>query len=160
MYCIVGFPNISKFASIIDPIISGVGVQEFLNHLQLCEGGGGRVYNNNQLSILSNSLMSQQMIQPSMMTQQMPLPSMIHNNNLDNNQQDTNVDDLHLYEFQNILLEKKERVMLPIFDVELDYKDAYHCKIDALHYGDIYPGYHETKPYEEVIYQMNVLFQF
>jgi hypothetical protein len=65
-------------------------------------------------------------------------------------QQDTNTDDLHLYEFKNVLLQKKERLMLPIFDIEIPFKDVYHCKINALHSGSTYSGYNETKQFEDV----------
>ncbi|CAF4992848.1 unnamed protein product, partial [Rotaria magnacalcarata] len=44
----------------------------------------------------------------------------------DDSQQDTHVDDLHLYEFKSILLRKKERLMLPIFDIEIPYRDVWH----------------------------------
>ncbi len=142
LFCIVGFPNISKFASVIDPIISGANVQEFLDQLKRCEAGSsGSHYYNNQ-SVMLNSIMTQQ---------QMVMPmSSSDNYGPDNTQQDTNTDDLHLYEFKNVLLQKKERLMLPIFDIEIAYKDVYHCKINALHSGSIYSGYDEKKQYEEV----------
>ncbi|CAF1347834.1 unnamed protein product [Didymodactylos carnosus] len=43
--------------------------------------------------------------------------------------QNTN-DDFLLYKFQHVLLEKKEKILLPIFDIQVPYKDIYHCKID------------------------------
>ncbi len=137
LFCIVGFPNISKFASVIDPIISGEDVKEFLNDLQQCEAPhtSSRYFPNN-LSIMSNSVMTQQQIY---------LPPSFDNNIPDNTQQDDHVDDLHLYEFKNILLQKKERLMLPIFDIETTYKDVYHCKINGSQLT-----YEEKKQYEEV----------
>jgi hypothetical protein len=150
LFCIVGFPNISKFASVIDPIISGENVQQFLDHLKQCEVQNvrSRYYNNS--SIMSNSIMTQQMVTQ----QQMIMPPSFDNNVPDDTQQDTNVDDLHLYEFKNVLLKKKERLMLPIFDIEIDYKDVYHCKINALEFANIYSRDDEKKQYEEVSNQI------
>jgi hypothetical protein len=150
LFCIVGFPNISKFASVIDPIISGENVKQFLDHLQQCEvpTGRSRYYINNP-SVMSNSIM----------TQQMCLPPSFDNNIPDNSQQDTNDDDLHLYEFKNVLLKKNERLMLPIFDIEIGYKDVYHCKINALQSESIYSGYDEKKQFEEVkFYSIMIIF--
>jgi hypothetical protein len=146
LFCIVGFPNISKFASVIDPIISGNNVKEFLDHLQQCEAGYAGPHFRNPLGIMSNSVMTQQMCQ----SQQMLQPPSFDNNVPDNTQQDDHVDDLHLYEFKNILLQKKERLMLPIFDIETSYKDVYHCKIVGSQSEYIYSGYNEKKQYEEV----------
>lgn len=143
LFCIVGFPNISKFASVIDPIISGEGVQQFLDRLKQSETEGiqSRYHN---ASIMSNSVMTQQMVQP----------LTYGNSNLPDDtqqdKQDTNVDDLHLYEFKNVLLKKKERLMLPIFDIEIAYKDVYHCKINGLQSEYLYTRSDEKKQYEEV----------
>lgn len=148
LFCIVGFPNISKFAAVIDPIISGKNVQEFLNHLKQCEMGNvmsSRIPQYAQQSIMSNSIMTQQM-----MPQHMALQPSFDNNTTDNTQQDTNVDDLHLYEFKNIVLNKKERLMLPIFDIEIPYKDIYNCKINGLRSEYIYARQDEKQPYEDV----------
>lgn len=142
LFCIVGFPNISKFASVIDPMISGKDVQEFLNHLSQCETGNvvSRVPQYATQSVMSNSIM----------TQQMALPPSFDNNVPNDNQQDTNVDDLHLYEFKNILLKKKERLMLPIFDLEIAYKDVYHCKVNRVQSEYAHLSHDDTKPYEDV----------
>ena len=142
LFCIVGFPNVSKFASVVDPIISGADVRTFLNQLNQSESGVGRHYPHNA-SIMSNSVMTQQMVQPM-------LSSNSYGPEDTQTQQDTNTDDLHLYEFKNVLLQKKERLMLPIFDIEIPYKDVYHCKINALHSGSTYSGYNETKQFEDV----------
>jgi hypothetical protein len=139
LFCIVGFPNISKFASIVDPMISGDNVKAFLDQLGQCEANTGRSRHPN--SHMSNSIMTQQMVMP------MSAPS---NSGLDDTQQDANVDDLHLYEFQNISLHKKERLTLPIFDIEIPYKDVYHCKIYSSQFGSVFSGYNENKSYEEV----------
>lgn len=141
LYCIVGFPNISKFASVIDPMLSGKTSKEFLDHLRQCESGHNPSYHGFRgQSIMSNSIMTQQMMQPISFDNNLP----------DDTLQDKQIDDLHLYEFENISLEKKERLMLPIFDIETNYKDVYHCKIDAIQYGNIYARYNEQKQYEEV----------
>lgn len=141
LYCIVGFPNVSKFASVIDPIISGADVRTFLNELKQSETGTSRGYPNNNPSVFSNSIMTQQIQQIAPYTM---------NYAPDDTQNDTNVDDLHLYEFKNISLNKKERLMLPMFDVEIPYKDVYHCKIDTSQTSPLYSGYSENKQYEEV----------
>jgi hypothetical protein len=147
LFCIVGFPNISKFASIVDPMISGDNVKAFLDQLGQCEANTGRSRHPN--SHMSNSIMTQQMVMP--ITQLMAMPmSAPSNSGIDDTQQDANVDDLHLYEFQNISLHKKERLTLPIFDVEIPYKDVYHCKIYSSQSGSVFSGYDETKSYEEV----------
>ncbi|CAF0882267.1 unnamed protein product [Adineta steineri] len=138
LFCIVGFPNISKFASVIDPIISGDDVKTFLNSLTQCETTHSRGHGH---SIMSNSIMTQQMAMPPM-SSNISIP--------DDTSQDVNVDDLHLYEFKNILLQKKERLMLPIFDIEIPYKDIYHCKINSLQSEYMHSGYGEKKPFEEV----------
>jgi hypothetical protein len=143
LFCIVGFPNLSKFASVIDPIISGDNVKTFLDQLKQCEATAtGRGLNYNNANIMSNSIMTQQMY--------MPPISPSNNSGPDDTQQDANVDDLHLYEFKNILLQKKERLMLPIFDIEIPYKDVYHCKIDSLQSASNYSGNDEKKQFEEV----------
>ncbi|CAM4788218.1 unnamed protein product [Rotaria magnacalcarata] len=90
---------------------------------------------------MSNSVMMQQMVMP-MPSSTIQVP--------DDSQQDTHVDDLHLYEFKNILLRKKERLMLPIFDIEIPYRDVYHCKIGAATSTSIYYGYEDKKDFEEV----------
>jgi len=141
LFCIVGFPNISKFASVIDPIISGDNVKTFLDQLTQCEANGTGVHYNNA-NIMSNLIMTQQMYMPPI------LPS--NNSGPDDTQQDANVDDLHLYEFKNVLLQKKERLMLPIFDIEIPYKDVYHCKIDSLQSASYHSGNDEKKQFEEV----------
>lgn len=124
LYCIVGFPNVSKFASVIDPMISGNTVREFLDQLTSAENArSSGSYGVTHQSVLSNSIMTQQCLPTAGFNQ-------MHNLTTDENQQDTNVDDLHVYEFRDIVLEKKGRLMLPIFDVELDYKDVYNCKIN------------------------------
>jgi hypothetical protein len=140
LFCIVGFPNISKFASITDPIVSGDDVQQFLQKLNQCEhSSAGNSFN--QQSVMSNSMMMQQVAQA---------PS--HHSIPDLPQSDTDADDLHLYEFKDVLLQKKERLMLPIFDLEVSYKDIYHCRIDASQsqMARVYSGYTEKKDYEEV----------
>ncbi|CAF2075839.1 unnamed protein product [Rotaria magnacalcarata] len=141
LFCIVGFPNVSKFVSVTDPIISGDDVQTFLQRLQQCETESAQPSYHNRASVMSNSVKMQQMVMPmSSSTSQVP----------DDSQQDTHVDDLHLYEFKNILLRKKERLMLPIFDIEIPYRDVYHCKIGAATSTSIYYGYEDKKDFEEV----------
>jgi hypothetical protein len=148
LFCIVGFPNVSKFASVIDPIISGADVQTFLNQLNQTGPGSHRHHQYNA-NVMSNSVMTQQMMVP------MSAPD---NHGPDPAQPDTNTDDLHLYEFKNVLLQKKERLMLPIFDIEIPYKDVYHCKINALHSGTIYSGNSDQKQFEEVIFKKNIYY--
>ncbi|CAF3344794.1 unnamed protein product [Rotaria sp. Silwood2] len=141
LFCIVGFPNISKFASVIDPIISGEDVKAFLDRLKQCEIESSRSHYYNNANVTSNSVMMQPMV--------MPISSR-DNNGPSDSQQDANVDDLHLYEFKNVLLQKKERLMLPIFDIEIPYKDVYHCKIDGSQSENNYNGYDEKKEFEEI----------
>ncbi|CAF0987235.1 unnamed protein product [Adineta steineri] len=146
LFCIVGFPNISKFASVIDPIISGDDVKTFLNSLQQSEATSGTGQSHSML----NSVMSQPTYTPQM-AQLLFAPQMPTNISIpDDTLQDVNVDDLHLYEFKNILLQKKERLMLPIFDIEIPYKDVYHCKINLLQSAYIQLGSSEKKTFEEV----------
>jgi hypothetical protein len=168
LFCIVGFPNISKFASIIDPIISGNNVQEFLINLQQCETGHPRlplnIYSHINQSIVSNSVMTQQCLpDPTSMSNPVmikptPISTSLGSNVPDNTQQDDHADDLHLYGFKNILLQKKERLMLPIFDFETAYKDVYHCKINEPQSAYRYAGYEEKKQYEEVKIKLKILF--
>ncbi|CAF4416511.1 unnamed protein product [Rotaria socialis] len=141
LFCIVGFPNVSKFASVTDPIISGDDVKTFLERLQQCEIESARPNYNSFANVASNSVRMQQMVMPmSSSTSQVP----------DDSQQDTHVDDLHLYEFKNILLQKKERLMLPIFDIEIPYRDVYHCKIGTAKSTNDYYGYENKNDFEEV----------
>ena len=118
LFCIVGFPNISKFASVTDPIIGGTDVQTFLNQLKAAEAsnqaaafGGG--------SVASNSMMTQQVMLRAPTVA--PMDALMS----DASQVDADTSDLHLYEFKNVLLEKKERLIVPIFDIELPYRDVY-----------------------------------
>ncbi|CAF4163676.1 unnamed protein product, partial [Rotaria sordida] len=141
LFCIVGFPNVSKFASVVDPIISGEDVKAFLDRLKQCEVESTSSRYSNPASFMSNSIMTQQMVSV--------MPS--HENNVPSGSQpDAGVDDLHLYEFKNVLLQKKERLMLPIFDIEIPYKDVYHCKIDTSISEYIYYQHGEKKDFEEV----------
>lgn len=143
LFCIVGFPNTSKFASVNDPILDTANVATFLQQLQQCESTRphrpGRPQPN--YSCTSNSVMLQQAMGG------FPGSS---DSGPDDTTEDTNVDDLYLYEFKNVLLEKKERLVLPIFDVELPYKDVYHCKIESNNTQYSYSGPSDNKPYEEV----------
>ncbi|CAF5100115.1 unnamed protein product, partial [Rotaria sp. Silwood1] len=141
LFCIVGFPNVSKFASVVDPIISGEDVKAFLDRLKQCEVESSRSHHYGNANIMSNSVMMQQAVMPISST---------GNNGPSDSQQDSGVDDLHLYEFKNVLLQKKERLMLPIFDIEIPYKDVYHCKIDATRTENIFYGHDEKKDFEEV----------
>ncbi|CAF0887173.1 unnamed protein product [Adineta ricciae] len=143
LFCIVGFPNTSKFASVNDPILDTANVATFLQQLQQCESTrsrhSGRLHAN--YSCMSNSMMTQQVMGG------FPGSS---DSGPDETTEDTNVDDLHLYEFKNVLLEKQERLVLPIFDVELPYKDVYHCKIESNSTQYSNTSSAENKPYEEV----------
>ncbi|CAF1322405.1 unnamed protein product [Rotaria sordida] len=141
LFCIVGFSNVSKFASVIDPIISGEDVKAFLDGLKQCEVESTRSRYYNPASFTSNSIMMQQTVSA--------MPSH-ENNDPSDSQPDTGVDDLHLYEFKNVLLQKKERLMLPIFDIEIPYKDVYHCKIDTSQSEYTYYEHGEKKDFEEV----------
>ncbi|UJR35070.1 hypothetical protein I4U23_027846 [Adineta vaga] len=144
LFCVVGFPNTSKFASVSDPALSTADVSTFLQQLTQCEsvsvfnrrGRGGQ-----NGSCMSNSIMTQQAYSVA--------PISI-DSGPDETSEDPNVDDLHLYEFKNVLLEKKERLILPIFDIEIPYKDVYHCKIDSNTSRSNYPANGEIKQYEEV----------
>ena len=141
--CIVGFPNVSKFASIVDPIVSDDDVKAFLDRLTQCEAGYEGLIHSRPASFMSNSMMTQQIMAPGGFSN---APTQDHTAN------DTKTEDLHLYEFKNVLLQKKERLMLPIFDIDIPYKDVYNCKIEAPQSGYVHAGYDETKPSEEVKY--------
>lgn len=39
-------------------------------------------------------------------------------------------EDFYLYKFQQIRLEQNEKISLPIFDMQIPYRDVYHCQID------------------------------
>ncbi|CAF0849044.1 unnamed protein product [Didymodactylos carnosus] len=126
--CIVGHPNMSKFVSVIDPLMGTQTVQQFLDQLSGCETGVVGRGGNYASQITSNSIMTQQAHYPTRNPQS-------QRSNGDNQEamdgaDVVTVDDLHLYEFKNILLQEKERILLPIFDIEVPYKDVYHCKID------------------------------
>ena len=36
----------------------------------------------------------------------------------------------YFYKFQNIRLEQNEKFSLPIYSMEVPYRDIYHCRID------------------------------
>ena len=150
LFCIVGFPNISKFASVIDPMVSREDVKAFLEHLKQSEVTGRGHRHPNYANVMSNSIMTQQMA--------MPMSSFNNDGPDDDPPEETNVDDLHLYDFKNIFLQKKERLMLPIFEIEIPYKDVYHCKINALQSGGIYSGYEEQDKFEDVLPKLNVYY--
>ena len=63
-------------------------------------------------------------------------------------------DDFHLYKFHDIMLEQNEKLSLPVFDIELPYKDIYHCKISSDHQSikteNSKPGYGEHMVTAEV----------
>lgn len=122
-------------------MLSGKNVKEFLDHLRRSESGPAHSYGRyHAQSMLSNSVMQQQLLQPVSFDDNDPTDTV----------QDTQIDDLHLYEFEKISLQKKERLMLPIFDIETTYKDVYHCKINGSQYGHYYAKHDEQKQYEEV----------
>jgi hypothetical protein len=144
LYCIVGFPNISKFASVTDPILTRNDVNEFLNQLRSCEMYGDQSSGHGHPSVMSNSII----------TQAMPVQRMLPSNSSSNNSQDDDDDDskgdLHLYRFGDVLLKKKERLILPIFDVELPYRDVYHCRIRGSMLARGYSHSSSNEQYEEV----------
>lgn len=144
LFCIVGFPNISKFASVTDPIIGGSDVQTFLNQLKGAEASSNAVAFGGA-SIMSNSIMTQQAMPAARPSARMDALMS------DANQADTDNGDLHLYEFKNVLLEKKERLIVPVFDIELPYKDVYHCEIKEADVDVYFAHQHvEPKDFEEV----------
>lgn len=126
-------------------MISGTTVQEFLNQLNTSESAQTHAFGRGNRSVLSNSVMTQQMLPSAAYNPTNVVPT-------NENQQDANVDDLHVYEFRNISLEKKGRLMLPIFDIELDYKDVYHCKINnqSAHNYYAYQQVQDTDTQQEV----------
>lgn len=146
LFCIVGFPNISKFASVTDPIVGGSDVQTFLNQLKGAEASANAVAYG-AASAMSNSIMTQQMMPSASFAVAAPMDASMS----DASQVDADSDDLHLYEFKNVLLEKKERLIVPIFDIELPYKDVYHCEIKETDLNVYYAHQNqETKDFEEV----------
>ncbi|CAF0872030.1 unnamed protein product, partial [Didymodactylos carnosus] len=126
--CIVGHPNMSKFVSVIDPLMGTQTVQQFLDQLSGCETSVVSRAVNYASQITSNSIMTQQAYFPPRIPK--PQRSISDNEDATDGADVVAVDDLHLYEFKNILLQEKERILLPIFDIEVPYKDVYHCKID------------------------------
>jgi hypothetical protein len=144
LFCVVGFPNTTKFASADDPTLSTANVSTFLHQLKQCEAAAGRGDRYNAVSSMSNSIMTQQM---------MPQMANVAVSRPDETSEDSNVDDLHLYEFKNIVLQRQERLTLPIFDVEIPYKDVYHCKVASAESMHRHSGHSEQKQYEEVTYR-------
>jgi hypothetical protein len=119
--CIVGHPNLSTYTHITDSVFSTKSTKEFLDELN---GSGSsssysshsknHQYTSNRFNLQMNS----------------PRDVMKSSDDEDDDRkQDTN-DDFHLYKFQHVLLEKDERLSLPIFDMQVPYKDVYHCEID------------------------------
>lgn len=140
LFCIVGFPNISKFASVVDPTINNSDVKEFLGQLQQSESGASHPVYHGRHSAMSNSVMMQQMV---------VAPSFAGNTAAELNPSTTDNDDLHLYDFHDVLLEKKKRLVLPIFNIDLPYKDVYSCDIDSMSH-DSYYHQQNKQDFEEV----------
>jgi hypothetical protein len=111
--CIVGHPNLSTYTKIIDPIFSKKSAVEFLDELNRCDS-----------SFSSSSFQSHQYT-----SNRFNLQMNTSKYAMVSSDDDTN-DDFYLYKFQHVLLEKNERLSLPIFDMQVPYKDVYHCKID------------------------------
>ena len=156
LFCIVGFQHTNKFVSITDPLVSTDSVERFLGKWKQSENSP-TIDSFNQLPYnVPPPPLAAYSAEPmggfgglasfaslgSVGSANYPVPALP--------QSDTDADDLHLYEFKDVLLQKKERLMLPIFDLELPYRDVYHCHIDGLQLSNMHSGFNEKKDHEEV----------
>ncbi|CAF1618875.1 unnamed protein product, partial [Didymodactylos carnosus] len=108
--CLVGYSNITKFSHLTDPLIGQQTVDTFIHQLKPNYSARQHVLESNSNKISNRS--------------QMLVKAEQQDGGDDNNH-----NDLFLYNFKNILLMKNERLVLPIFNLELQYKDVYQCQI-------------------------------
>ncbi|CAF1405098.1 unnamed protein product, partial [Rotaria sp. Silwood1] len=136
LFCIVGHPNLSKYIDVIDPIFNTQSAKEFLDQLARCDLPSSS-------SWLSPSYQNANTrFNPRMNTSNYVVVPTDDEDVIINH--DAN-DDFHLYKFHDVLLEQNEKLSLPIFDIEIPYKDIYHCKInpnkESTKHSDSTPGY-------------------
>jgi hypothetical protein len=117
LFCIVGHPNLSKYVNVIDPLFNENTLKEFLAEIARCD----KPLASWEVQPSRHRLNNRQNISD----YEMP-PS----DGGDANASDNANDDFHLYEFRDILLDQKEKLSLPVLDIEVPYKDFYHCTID------------------------------
>lgn len=114
LFCVVGHPDLSKIIDIVDPLFTTTTTEEFLNQLKTskycAESTKTEKYIANQYNLDLN-------------TSKYVIVS-------DTNDHEKINNDFHFYKFQNIRLKQNEKFSLPIFSMELPYKDIYHCQID------------------------------
>lgn len=132
--CIVGHPNLSKYIHITDPLFGDTTTEEFLKKIANCEYrsstsidqiSSSRHYNTNPTILNSITAASA--------------------SNKDDDDEENNANnDFHLYQFRNISLKKKEKLLVPVFDIEIPYREFYRCKIDQTQQYNKYDSTNEV----------------
>lgn len=127
VFCIVGYPNLSQYTSITEPLFSDQKVKDLINEIQK--------YDNNS-SYASYSLTNKY---NSTRTYQSNLATEFSTVKADNDGGDDSDDDetqsgtkdFHLYRFADIPLKCNEKALLSVFEIEIPYREVYQCKIDG-----------------------------
>lgn len=114
LFCVLGYPNLSKLIDIIDPLFTETTTKDFLDQLKTSnycvESTKSGNYMANQYNLDLN-------------TSKYVIIS-------DTNDHEQINNEFYSYKFQNIRLEHNEKVSLPIFNMQLPYKDICHCQIN------------------------------
>ena len=117
LFCIAGQPNLSKMTNFTDPLFTKMTTKEFLQQLKFFEDSSTsrttHKYFSNRFNVQMNTNNS----------------VLLSPNDDDDNKGNIN-EDFYLYKFQQIRLEQNEKISLPIFDMQIPYRDVYHCQID------------------------------
>lgn len=116
--CIVGHPNLSKMINVIDPLLTTTTAKQFLKQLKSVENSSTSITTQKYVGNRFNVHMDTSNYE------------LLSSDDDDHNQGNNTNDDFYLYKFQKIRLEQNEKISLPIFDMQVPYKDVYHCQID------------------------------
>ena len=127
LVCIVAHPNLSKYINVIDPILSNMPIAEYFEEIRKCE--------NSSSTSKSKYSSSRHYASPSTSAMTAATPEEV-----DDEEENVENNDFHFYQFHHISLKKKEKLLLPVFNVEIPYKDFYRCIIDRTKrsYGSYY----------------------
>jgi len=116
---LAGVPNL-QFENCFDPLTSGQTMEHFLASLSSSGSAGGMATQRRMAPAMTNNIMMQQA---------MPMPGGGGGGGSD--EATSNANDLHVYSFKDVLCDKGNRVVLPLFPKArgLDFNDIHEVEI-------------------------------
>ncbi|UJR18079.1 hypothetical protein I4U23_004979 [Adineta vaga] len=129
LVCIVGHPNLSKYINVTDAVFSDKSAKDFLKEMAQCEHSSSS--RSSSLWLPTQNCAGTRFYQSTNDSKSDDTSFDEENKDVEDKDNESNgSDDLYLYEFHNILLDRKEKILLSVFNIETPYKDLYQCKID------------------------------